>query len=99
MELCARSSSISTRWLVQLGLENYKFLTPSVEIKQAIFMGFPWWQFWTGFLTSLPYRLGCYLPSKGRHPDDRLDAVHKLASRKLAGLVMGSLRCKSACRK
>jgi hypothetical protein len=39
-------------------LETYPFLTPSVEIKKAIFMGFPRKQFWTGFLSPLPYRLG-----------------------------------------
>ena len=40
------------------GLGSYPFLTPSVEIKKAIFMGFPRKQFWTGFLTPLPFRLG-----------------------------------------
>ena len=35
----------------QVGLENYTFQTPSVEITKAIFTAFPRWQFSTGFLT------------------------------------------------
>jgi hypothetical protein len=34
-------------------LENYLFLTPSSEIKKAIFARFTHWQFWTRFLTPL----------------------------------------------